>query len=143
MPLLDRMRASGCQAAQCGRDAGGLNRSGADIDGRWGSTEATETIARFLRDDRGLPTPFLVVDLDLIEDRYQRLIDAVPASRVLFAVKANPAPEVLQRLADAGSSFDVASLGEIERCLELGIDPGRLAFGNKSRLRARRDRWDP
>ena len=78
----------------------------------------------------GLPTPFLVVDLDLIEARYLRLTEVLPASRVLFAVKANPAPEVLQRLADVGSSFDVASPGEIERCLKLGIDPARLSFGN-------------
>ena len=45
-------------------------------------------------------------------------------------MKANPAPEVLQRLADVGPSFDVASPGEIERCLKLGVDPARLAFGN-------------
>ena len=54
-----------------------------------------------------------------------RLIEVLPGSRVLFAVKANPAPEVLKRLADVGSSFDVASPGEIERCLKLGIDPAR------------------
>jgi ornithine decarboxylase len=94
------------------------------------STGPTETVARFLQDNPSLPTPFLVVDLDLIEARYQRLIEVLPRSRVLFAVKANPAPEVLQRLADVGSSFDVASPGEIERCLELGIDPARFAFGN-------------
>jgi len=104
--------------------------SATDIDSRLDSTAASEAIGRFLRDNRGLPTPFLVVDLDLIEARYVRLIDVMPASRVLFAVKANPAPEVLQRLADVGSSFDVASAGEIQRCLKLGIDPARLAFGN-------------
>ena len=51
-------------------------------------------------------------------------------TRVLYAVKANPAREVLDRLAELGSSFDVASPGEIDRCLKLGIDPARLAFGN-------------
>jgi ornithine decarboxylase len=104
--------------------------SATDVQGRSDSTGFTKTIARFLRENPGLPTPFLVVDLDLIEARYLRLIDVLPASRVLFAVKANPAPEVLERLADVGSSFDVASPGEIERCLKLGVDPGRLAFGN-------------
>jgi ornithine decarboxylase len=83
-----------------------------------------------LRDNPGLPTPFLVVDLDLIESRYRQLNHVLPRARVLFAVKANPAPQVLQRLARAGSSFDVASPGEIERCLKLGVDPDRLAFGN-------------
>jgi ornithine decarboxylase len=100
------------------------------VQGTLASIGPTETIARFLHDNPGLPTPFLVVDLDLVEARYQRLTDVLPACRVLFAVKANPAPEVLRRLADAGSSFDVASPGEIERCLSLGIDPARLSFGN-------------
>ena len=104
--------------------------SATDVHGRLDATGPTETIGRFLQDNPGLPTPFLVVDLDLIEARYLRLIDVLPTSRVLFAVKANPAPEVLQRLADIGSSFDVASPGELERCLELGIGPERLAFGN-------------
>ncbi len=104
--------------------------SATDVHGRLDATGPTETIGRFLAENPGLPTPFLVVDLDLIEARYRRLTDILPACRVLFAVKANPAEEVLDRLADVGSSFDVASPGEIERCLKLGIDPGRLAFGN-------------
>ena len=104
--------------------------SATDVHGRLDGTGPTATIGRFLADNPGLPTPFLVVDLDLIEARYLRLIDVLPACRVLFAVKANPAPEVLGRLAEVGSSFDVASPGEIERCLKLGIDPARLAFGN-------------
>ncbi len=104
--------------------------SATDVHGRLDATGPTEAIGRFLRDNRGLVTPFLVVDLDLIEARYLRLTEVLPVSGVLFAVKANPAPEVLERLADIGSSFDVASRGEIERCLSLGIDPARLAFGN-------------
>jgi ornithine decarboxylase len=72
--------------------------SATDVHGRSDITEPTETIGRFLRDNQGLPTPFLVVDLDLIEARYQRLVEVLPGSRVLFAVKANPAPEVLGRL---------------------------------------------
>jgi hypothetical protein len=51
------------------------------VDGRLGSTGPTETIGRFLQDNPGLPTPFLVVDLDLIEARYLQLIDALPGSR--------------------------------------------------------------
>ncbi len=104
--------------------------SAAEVHGRSTGTEPTQTISRFLRDNQDLPTPFLVVDLDVIEARYLRLLEVLPGSRVLFAVKANPAPEILERLADVGSSFDVASPGEIERCLKLGIDPARLAFGN-------------
>lgn len=81
-------------------------------------------ISRFLQKNPALPTPFLAVDLDVVEHHYRRLVGALPMARVLYAVKANPAREVLERLADCGSSFDVASPGEIERCLKIGIEPG-------------------
>jgi ornithine decarboxylase len=90
----------------------------------------TASIERFLEQNAALATPFLVFDLDVVEARYLELLAALPVSRVLFAVKANPAPEVLLRLAEIGSSFDVASPGEIERCLKLGIEPLRLSYGN-------------
>jgi ornithine decarboxylase len=92
--------------------------------------ELTPAIRRFLAENPALPTPFLVIDLDVVEDRYAQLVGALPGARVLYAVKANPAPEVLARLAGLGSSFDVASRGEIDRCLAVGIDPTRLSFGN-------------
>lgn len=90
----------------------------------------SRTTRRFLDENAGLPTPFLVVDLDLVETAYRDLTSALPGVEVLYAVKANPAAEVLGRLADLGSSFDVASPGEIERCLKLGIEPERLSYGN-------------
>ena len=90
----------------------------------------TPAARRFLAANPELETPFLVMDLDVVEVRYRQLIEALPVTRVLYAVKANPAHEVLDRLAEIGSSFDVASPGEIDRCLKLGIDPARLAFGN-------------
>jgi len=90
----------------------------------------TPAARRFLAANPELETPFLVFDLDMVEVRYRQLTQAMPVTRVLYAVKANPAPEVLKRLARIGSGFDVASPGEIDRCLKLGIDPARLAFGN-------------
>jgi ornithine decarboxylase len=93
-------------------------------------TGLTTPIARFLDGNSHLPTPFLVFDLDVVALRYHQLGEALPMAKVFYAVKANPAEEVLARLDSIGSSFDVASRGEIERCLNLGIDPSRLAYGN-------------
>jgi ornithine decarboxylase len=95
-----------------------------------GSSELTPNIARFLSENPALPTPFVVLDLDVVEDRYARLLEALPGARILYAVKANPAVEVLARLASLGSSFDVASRGEIDRCLAIGVCPEKLSFGN-------------
>ncbi len=45
-------------------------------------------------------------------------------------MKANPAPEVLKLLADMGSSFDTASVAEVEMALAAGATPDRISFGN-------------
>ena len=49
---------------------------------------------------------------------------------MFYAVKANPAPEVLKLLASLGSSFDTASVAEIEMVLAAGAKPDRISFGN-------------
>ncbi len=54
--------------------------------------------------------PCLVVDLDVIADNFNAFRHALPDTLIFYAVKANPAPEVLQLLADLGSSFDCASI---------------------------------
>jgi ornithine decarboxylase len=89
----------------------------------------TPKIARFLAEEKP-PTPCLVVDLDVIAHNYKRLHKAMPAASIYYAVKANPAPEILKVLLKLGSNFDTASIYEIEDCLSLGIAPERISFGN-------------
>ena len=45
-----------------------------------------------------------------MRDNYQTFAKALPDTRVFYAVKANPAPEVLSLLASLGSCFDTASV---------------------------------
>jgi ornithine decarboxylase len=85
---------------------------------------------QFLAGSVELATPFLVMDLDIVRQQYEHLHAALPETAVFYAVKANPAPQVLQLLIEAGCNFDVASPGEIELCLRLGADPARLSYGN-------------
>src|SRR5580700_5767590 len=75
-------------------------------------------------------TPFLAVDLDIVESKYRELLYHFPSTSMHYAVKANPAREIVARLAPMGASFDVASRSEIEMCLALGIEPNRLSYGN-------------
>jgi ornithine decarboxylase len=96
----------------------------------------TAKIEAFLRDECP-PTPFVVVDLDVVEERYQKLVAAVPQARVYYAVKANPGLPVLRRLVGLGSAFDVASPVEIDLCLEAGADPADISYGNT--VKKRRD----
>jgi ornithine decarboxylase len=93
----------------------------------------TERIQEFLRARRlaGRDAgPCLVVDLDVVRDNYKSFARALPDTRVFYAVKANPAPEVLSLLAQLGSCFDTASVPEIEMALAAGATPDRVSFGN-------------
>jgi ornithine decarboxylase len=89
----------------------------------------TERIRKFLRRRRD-EGPCLVVDLEVIRENYIAFAKALPDTRVFYAVKANPAPEILKLLAELGSSFDAASLGEIELVLAAGATADRISFGN-------------
>ncbi len=74
--------------------------------------------------------PRLVVDLDVVRENYLGFAGALPDTRVFYAVKANPAPEILALLAGLGACFDTASLTEIEQALAAGATPDRISFGN-------------
>ena len=89
----------------------------------------TDRIRDFLRDRRP-EGPCLVVDLDVVRDNYNAFARAMPDSRVYYAVKANPAPEILSLLAALGSSFDCASVNEIDMALAAGATPDRISYGN-------------
>jgi len=75
-------------------------------------------------------TPFLIIDLRKIEAKYNELRKNLPYARVHYAVKANPHPEIIKLLADKGSSFDVATVFELDKLLGLGITPDKISFGN-------------
>lgn len=95
----------------------------------------TEKIAAFLA-ERNPPTPCLVVDLDVVCERYDSLRSYLPLAQIFYAVKANPAPEVLSTLIGKGACFDVASPSEVDLCLELGADPAHLSYGNTVKKKA-------
>jgi len=93
----------------------------------------TARIREFLRTRResGQDTEAcLVVDLDVVRDNYNAFAKALPDTRVFYAVKANPAPEVLSLLASLGSCFDIASVAEAQMVLAAGATPERVSYGN-------------
>jgi len=57
-------------------------------------------------------TPVVVIDHDVIRRNYANFQRRLPKVQAYYAVKANPAPEIVRTLYRAGASFDVASLPE-------------------------------
>ncbi|MGO9096355.1 MAG: type III PLP-dependent enzyme [Bryobacteraceae bacterium] len=79
-------------------------------------------------------TPVVVIDHDLIRRNYAAFRKHLPKVQAYYAVKANPAPEIVRTLYSAGASFDVASLPEF-----------MLVYGNIQRLPAQERQdfiWD-
>lgn len=77
-----------------------------------------------------LQTPFLLCDLDTIRDRYRRFAAALPGVQCHYAMKCNSADEVLQTLAGVGSSFEIASLGELGYLQQNGIAADGVLYSN-------------
>ena len=57
-------------------------------------------------------TPVVVIDHEVIRKNYAQFKKYLPKVQAYYAVKANPAPEIIRTLYKAGASFDVASLPE-------------------------------
>jgi ornithine decarboxylase len=57
-------------------------------------------------------TPLVVVNHEAIRENYAAFKRHLPRVQAYYAVKANPAPEIVRTLFHSGASFDVASLPE-------------------------------
>jgi len=98
---------------------------GRELAGHWPDALAPDRLGRLPYD-----TPFLACDLSTIDSRMARLQAALPGVRPHYAVKCNPSAEVLRRLAGLGAGFEVASLGELELLLSLGVPSRDVLFSN-------------
>ena len=90
---------------------------------------AVERIDHYLA-RQALSTPCVIIDLETVRQRCTALQALLPQARIYYAVKANPTGAVISALAGLGVGFELASAGEIDRCLQLGIASDRFCFGN-------------
>lgn len=75
-------------------------------------------------------TPFVVIDTQMIAQAYDDLRAGFQFAKVYYAVKANPAVEIIDLLRDKGSNFDIASIYELDKVMGQGVGPERISYGN-------------
>jgi ornithine decarboxylase len=75
-------------------------------------------------------TPFVVIDTQMISQAYDDLRAGFEFAKVYYAVKANPAVEIIDLLNKKGSSFDIASIYELDKVLNQGVSADRISYGN-------------
>lgn len=74
-------------------------------------------------------TPLYVYDLDEISSRADSFRSALGTGiDLLYAVKANPNPEILRHARSWADGLDVSSGGEIRLCLESGWEASSMSF---------------
>ncbi len=74
--------------------------------------------------------PTLVLDPSVAAENFRALQAGLGRVRIHYAVKANPAPGIIDALLAEGAHFDAASRAEIDLCLGRGATPDRISFGN-------------
>ena len=83
--------------------------------------KAAETPFRELVEQYG--SPLLVLDCNVLRQRYRALQDALPGISLFYAIKSLPERSALAALAAEGANFDIATTGEIELLRSIGADP--------------------
>jgi ornithine decarboxylase len=84
----------------------------------------------FLEFSEKLETPFVAINLRTIKKSYNKLQSAFSYAKIYYAVKANPAPEVISLVHKLGANFDIASRYELDKVLALGVEPEKISYGN-------------
>ena len=79
--------------------------------------------------------PFLIIDTAIVREKLRRFRAAMPRVRPHYAVKANPDRRVVKVLAQEGAGFEIASTGELDLLLSLGVSAAEVFFSNPMRSR--------
>ncbi|MFA7189491.1 MAG: type III PLP-dependent enzyme [Sphaerochaetaceae bacterium] len=90
----------------------------------------SKNLSRLLAFSDTLPTPHIIIDPEMVKNEFKALCSKFKSTKIFYAVKANPNPEVVRLVAKLGSNFDVASRYELDMLIGLGIEPERMFYGN-------------
>jgi diaminopimelate decarboxylase len=75
-------------------------------------------------------TPLIIYTVNELNNKIVELLAALPVeSRLLYSVKANPNPFILNLFNQAGLGFEVASVGELQHVIKSKIHSDRIVLG--------------
>lgn len=82
-------------------------------------------------------TPLVIYAESQLLQNVADLKTALPdTAELVYSLKANPNPTIMQVLADQGLIIDVASTGELVHALRFGIPPAQILFGGPGKSSA-------
>ncbi len=84
---------------------------------------ASQELAAFIRDKK---TPFYILNLNKINSNYSAFKKLFPKFKTFYSVKTNPQIDILKTVADQGSFFDAATIGEVKILKSLSINTNKV-----------------
>ena len=79
-------------------------------------------------------TPVVIYSKKVIKERVAGLQKALPEpARLVYSVKANPNPIIIQILLELGLYFEVASAGELSHLIKSAVPPSKILFGGPAK----------
>jgi ornithine decarboxylase len=87
--------------------------------------------ASLINEAASLPytTPFFYTSRAVLKKNYETFCNLFDNAEILYAVKANSDPKIIQYLDQLGCGFEAASGFEIDELLQLGVRPERIIYG--------------
>jgi ornithine decarboxylase len=84
--------------------------------------------------DPSLQTPYILCSPDLLKFNLDFFREHIPVDKIFFPVKVNHDHKVLQAIARYGSSFEIASQGELKLLKNIGVESTEIIFSNPVRI---------
>ena len=75
-------------------------------------------------------TPVMRISQSELQRKVEVFNRYLPRVEIYYAMKANPAQEIIQVFSELGLSFDVASSGEMRQLAEVGVSGDRMIYAN-------------
>lgn len=72
--------------------------------------------------------PLHLTELDTVVKRHYEWLQYLPRVEAYYAVKSNDEASLVAAMVLLGCGFDCASMAEVRRMLELGVDPKKIIF---------------
>ncbi|KAK6057363.1 Pyridoxal-dependent decarboxylase, pyridoxal binding domain protein [Cooperia oncophora] len=87
-------------------------------------------------DKDNIDDAFMLVDLDVVFDRFLLWKREMPMIEPFYAVKCNTDPVLVRTLAALGAGFDCASREEIDVVMNMGVWPEKIIYANPCKTRS-------
>lgn len=81
---------------------------------------------KIIKESKKYKTPFLLIDMSKLRENYRGIKKSLRGVEIFYAMKANDHPTILEVLFQEGASFEISSLNELKKLMELNVPSSKI-----------------